>query len=77
MSAVCVTLSAQFFLAQTFYFFRVLMLRRQASPAQAELRVEYSHMVNEAIGMTSVELPLKETSGGAIPSISTDTQARA
>ena len=45
------------------------MLRRQASPTQTELRVEYSHMVNEAIGMTAMELPPKETSGGDIPSI--------
>ena len=65
------------FLALTFFFFRVLMLRSQASPTQAELRVEYSHMVNEAIGMTSVEFPPNETSGGVIPLISTDTQAQA
>ena len=65
------------FLALTSFFFRVLMLRSQASPTQAELRVEYSHMANEAIRMTAVELPPKETLGGAIPSISTDAQAQA
>lgn len=52
------------------------MLRRQASPTQTELRVEYSHMVNEAVDMIALELRSKETSEGAIPSISTDVQAQ-
>jgi len=55
----------------------VLMLRRQASPTQTELCVEYSHMDNEAIGMIAVESPPKETSGRTVPSISTDAQAQA
>ena len=51
------------------------MLRRKASRTQTELRVEYSHMVNEALEMVDAELP-KDTSGGAMPSISTGAQAQ-
>ncbi|KAF8273614.1 hypothetical protein EI94DRAFT_1715420 [Lactarius quietus] len=53
----------------------VLMLRRKASPTETELRVEYSHMVNEAIEMIDIEWHLEETSEGLIPSISTNSQA--
>jgi hypothetical protein len=62
------------FLVQIFCLFRVLMLRRKASRTQTELRVEYSHTVNDALQMIDVKLGPKETSGGAIPSISTDAQ---
>jgi len=54
----------------------VLMLRRKASPTETELRVEYSHMVNEAIEMIDMEWHPEETSEGLIPSISTDSQAQ-
>jgi len=51
----------------------VLMLRREAAPTQTELRLEHSHMVNEAIEMvTAMELHSKVTSRG---SIFTDAQA--
>jgi len=53
----------------------VLMLRRKASPTETELRIEYSHMVNEALEMMSAECHPEEMSVGSIPSTSTDTQA--
>ncbi|KAF8273786.1 hypothetical protein EI94DRAFT_1714927 [Lactarius quietus] len=53
----------------------VLMLRRKASPTETELRVQYSHMVDEALEMVSGEWYTEETSGGSIPSTSTGTQA--
>ncbi len=59
-----------------FFFFRVLMLRRKASPTETELRIEYSHMVNEALEMIAVELHTEETSEGFIQSISTDAEAQ-
>ncbi|KAH8992579.1 hypothetical protein EDB86DRAFT_2932149 [Lactarius hatsudake] len=45
----------------------VLMLRRKASPTETELRIEYSHMVNEALEMTAVELHHEETSQDFLP----------
>jgi hypothetical protein len=58
----------------------VLILRRTASPTERELRVEHSHMVNEALEMIAVEShpeePSEETSKGFIPSFSADAQAQ-
>jgi len=46
----------------------VLMLRREASPTQTELRLEHSHMINEAIEMvTAMESHSKGLSKGFIP----------
>ena len=78
MSVVRVTLSASALLVQTFCVFRVLILRRQASPTQTELRLEHSHMINEALEMiTRVELHSKGTgtSDSFTPSNLTDAQA--
>ena len=52
------------------------MLRRKASPTETELRLERSHMVNEALEMIAVEWKSEETSMGFIQSISTDAQAQ-
>ena len=52
------------------------MLRRKASPTQTELRLEHSQMINEALEMIEVELQAKDTSDGAIPSISLDTHSQ-
>lgn len=52
--------------------YRVLMLRRSASPTETELRFEYSHMIDEAIEMVTAG---KETPKNFVPSISTDDQA--
>jgi hypothetical protein len=54
---------------KNYLLFRVLMLRRKASPTETELRFEYSHMINEALEMTTEETPKN-----FIPSISTDVQ---
>ncbi|KAI9430214.1 hypothetical protein H4582DRAFT_1528294 [Lactarius indigo] len=54
----------------------VLMLRRKASPTETELRIEYSHMVNEVIEMAPVKWRPEEVSGGFVPFISTDTEAQ-
>ena len=59
------------------FFFRVLMLRRKASPTETELHVEYSHMVNEALEMIPVvEDHPGDMSEGSKPSISIDAQAQ-
>ncbi|KAH8984453.1 hypothetical protein EDB92DRAFT_1488351 [Lactarius akahatsu] len=54
----------------------VLMLRRKASPTETELRIEYSHMVNEALEMITVELHPEETSQDFLPSTSTYARAQ-
>ncbi|KAI9430245.1 hypothetical protein H4582DRAFT_1530074 [Lactarius indigo] len=54
----------------------VLMLRRKASPTETELRIEYSHMVNEALEMITVELHPEETSQDFLPSTPTYAQAQ-
>ncbi|KAH9053980.1 hypothetical protein EDB83DRAFT_1152927 [Lactarius deliciosus] len=54
----------------------VLMLRRIASPTETELRIEYSHMVNEALEMITIELHPEETSQDFLPSTSTYAQAQ-
>jgi hypothetical protein len=51
------------------------MLRRKASPTETELRIHYSHMVNEALGKIGVEWHPEEISEGFIPSTSTHAQA--
>ena len=56
MSTVCVRL-CRLISGSNILFFRVLMLRRKASRTQTELRVEYSHMVNEALEMVNAEFP--------------------
>jgi len=76
VSVVRVALSEKSLLAETFCFFRVLMLRRKASPTETEIRVEYSHMVNEALEMIAVERHPEEISEGVMPSISTDAEAQ-
>ncbi|KAF8261476.1 hypothetical protein EI94DRAFT_1745952, partial [Lactarius quietus] len=47
-----------------------------SSPTETELRIEYSHMINEAVEMISVGWHTQETSESFIPSISTDAQAQ-
>jgi hypothetical protein len=55
----------------------VLMLRRGASPTQTELRLEHSHMIDEALEMitTTEESHYKDISRG-LSSITTDAQAQ-
>jgi hypothetical protein len=62
-------------LVLTSSFFRVLMLRQKASPTDTKLRVECSHLVNEALEMIPVECLPEYLSNGSIPSTSTDVQA--
>ena len=52
------------------------MLRRTASPTETELRIEYSHMINEALEMITGEWHTEATSESFIPFISTDAQAQ-
>ena len=54
-----------------FVLFRILMLRRSATPTETELRFEYSHMVNDAVEMITAS---EETPKNLVPSISTDDQ---
>ena len=51
------------------------MLRQKASPTETELRIEYSHIVNEALRMIATECHPEDISKGLIPSVSTDAQA--
>jgi hypothetical protein len=67
MSVVRGILSAKSLLVHSFRFFRVLMLRRKASPTETELRVEHSHMVNEALEMVDMEWPSEKASESTIP----------
>jgi hypothetical protein len=62
-------------LVLTFSCFRVLMLRQKASPTETKLRVECSHLVNEALEMIPVECLPEYLSNGSIPSTSTGAQA--
>jgi hypothetical protein len=50
---------------------RVLMLRRAAAPTDTDIRMENSHMVNEAFEMTTDLKPMSFNSN-----ISTDGQAQ-
>ncbi len=52
------------------------MLRRKASPTETELRIQYSHLVNEALEMIAVEWHPEGISEGTTPSISKDAQAQ-
>ncbi|KAH9172069.1 hypothetical protein EDB89DRAFT_1013891 [Lactarius sanguifluus] len=55
----------------------VLMLRQKASPTETELRLEYSHMVDDALEMIAVDwCPEEISEGGFTLSISTDAEAQ-
>ena len=69
---LCKALAGSFIL----FFLSVLMLRRQASPTETQLRVEYSHMVNEVLEMVAMESHPENTSENFIPSTSMDFQAQ-
>jgi hypothetical protein len=75
LSVVRMTLSAVH-TRSDFLLSRVLMLRRKASPTETELRIDYSHMVNEALEMIPVECQPGNISKGLTPSVSTDIQAQ-
>ncbi|KAH8992604.1 hypothetical protein EDB86DRAFT_1484776 [Lactarius hatsudake] len=53
----------------------VLMLRQKASPTETELRLEHSHMINEALEMTAVERHPTKILEGFMSPISTDAEA--
>ncbi|KAI9443589.1 hypothetical protein H4582DRAFT_2096103 [Lactarius indigo] len=53
----------------------VLMLRRKASPTETKLRLEHSHLVDDALEMIAVEQRAEEISDGFTLSISTDAEA--
>ncbi|KAN0135257.1 hypothetical protein V8E53_006822 [Lactarius tabidus] len=55
----------------------VFLLRRKASPTQTELRVQYSHMIDEAQQMIPVARHPEHKSEGLMPFVSTDVQAQA
>ncbi|KAH9077772.1 hypothetical protein EDB83DRAFT_1512644 [Lactarius deliciosus] len=55
----------------------VLMLRQKASPTDTKLRLEYSHMVDDALEMIAVDqCPEEISEGGLTLSISTDAEAQ-
>ncbi|KAH8984418.1 hypothetical protein EDB92DRAFT_1485743 [Lactarius akahatsu] len=54
----------------------VLMLRQKASPTETELRLEYSHMVDNALEMIAVDRCPEDMSEGFTLSISTDARAQ-
>jgi hypothetical protein len=63
MSVVRVTFSASSLSGSNIlFYFRVLMLRRKASPTQTELRLEHSQMIKEALELIEVGLHSKGTS---------------
>jgi hypothetical protein len=43
------------------------MLRKKASPTETELRVEHSHMVNEALELVDMEWQSQKTSESTRP----------
>ncbi|KAI9443624.1 hypothetical protein H4582DRAFT_2072636 [Lactarius indigo] len=49
---------------------------RKASPTETELRLEHSHMINEALEMIAVEWHPEEISENIVLSNSTDTEAQ-
>ncbi|KAH9022318.1 hypothetical protein EDB85DRAFT_2278195 [Lactarius pseudohatsudake] len=57
-------------------FLRVLMLRQKASPTETKLRLEYSHMVDDALEMIAMDRCPEEISEGFTLSISTDAGAQ-
>ncbi|KAI9452767.1 hypothetical protein BJY52DRAFT_1418558 [Lactarius psammicola] len=54
----------------------VLMLRRKASPTETKLRNQYSHIVNEALEMATIESHPEDISESTIPSTSKDARAQ-
>ncbi|KAH9062271.1 hypothetical protein EDB87DRAFT_1608249 [Lactarius vividus] len=54
----------------------LLMLRQKASPTETKLRLEHSHMIDDALEMIAMERRPEEISEGFTPSISTDTEAQ-
>ncbi|KAH9054025.1 hypothetical protein EDB83DRAFT_1155757 [Lactarius deliciosus] len=54
----------------------VLMLRRKASPTETKLRSRYSHIVNEALEMVTVESHPEDTSEETALSVSKGAHAR-
>ncbi|KAH9054010.1 hypothetical protein EDB83DRAFT_2552791 [Lactarius deliciosus] len=54
----------------------VLMLRQKASPTETTLRLEYSHMVDNALEMIAVDRCPEEMSEGFTLSISMDAEAQ-
>jgi hypothetical protein len=73
MSLVRVIVFAKSFLVQTF-FFRVLILRREAYPTETKLHDQYSHMINDAVEM--MEWHPEATSETFLPFSSTDAHAQ-
>ncbi len=56
--------------------FRVLMLRREASPTDTDLHVRFSHMVNEALEMIPMESYPEETLEDTTQFSSTEAHAQ-
>jgi len=55
----------------------VLMLRRKARPTETELHVLYSHMINEALEMITLETLPGGTTVSLVPSLrGDDTQSQ-
>ncbi|KAH9057513.1 hypothetical protein EDB87DRAFT_1631177 [Lactarius vividus] len=54
----------------------LLVLRQKASPTETKLRLEHSHMVDNALEMIAVERCPEEISEGFTLSISTDAEAQ-
>ncbi|KAH9057518.1 hypothetical protein EDB87DRAFT_1631250 [Lactarius vividus] len=54
----------------------LLMLRQKASPTETKLRLEYSHMVDDALEMIVVDRCPEDILEGFTPSISTDAEAQ-
>ncbi|KAH9022316.1 hypothetical protein EDB85DRAFT_374953 [Lactarius pseudohatsudake] len=54
----------------------VLMLRQKASPTETKLRLELSHMIDDALEMIAVDRCPEEISEGFTLSISTDAEAQ-
>jgi len=50
----------------------VILLRRRVSPTETERHVQYSHMINEALEMISVEPRPGDQAASIIPTIQTD-----
>ncbi|KAH8984426.1 hypothetical protein EDB92DRAFT_1886923 [Lactarius akahatsu] len=54
----------------------LLMLRQKASPTETKLRLEYSHMVDDALEMIAVDQCPEEMWEGFTVSVSTDAEAQ-
>ncbi|KAI9443626.1 hypothetical protein H4582DRAFT_1210187 [Lactarius indigo] len=70
------TATFSFILPSTLACRLVLMLRRKASPTETKLRLEHSHMVDDALEMITVERRTEEILQGFTLSISTDAEAQ-